>query len=290
MKRFLLSFLMIFALLIAVGCSNNSDNNTDLNNDYFAQYEYVKLNYGSLLNMQKEDEVSGYYVYFYSNECHFCETIKDEVLSYLDNNINGVRLYLFEINSKNAALLYDGSENMLGVSNVQDLKILGTPTIIYVENNMIVYGETSNKAVLNALENPKEVVYKEDVVIDYYENYTHLKLDYEDILNVKTSNETSDYYVYFYSNDCYNCRVIAERILRYLNDNDIKTKLYLFEIDAENNDLLLGYEENITNVSDVNELKLIGFPSVVYAKDGVAIYGKTSLILQQLKLVGFLYM
>ncbi len=79
---------------------------------------------------QKEDH---YLVFFYSETCAHCHEIMGDVLSFYEANV----LPTFFLDIKASDTIVPISNNIdltIGVDNIDDLFIAGTPTIIEVEN------------------------------------------------------------------------------------------------------------------------------------------------------------
>ena len=79
---------------------------------------------------QKEDH---YLVFFYSDTCAHCHEIMGDVLSFYEANV----LPTYFLNIKASDTIVPISNNIdltIGVDNIDDLFIAGTPTILEVEN------------------------------------------------------------------------------------------------------------------------------------------------------------
>lgn len=97
---------------------------------------------------QKEDH---YLVFFYSETCTHCHEIMGDVLSFNEANI--LPMYFLDTKANdNKIPISNNIDLTIGVDNVDDLFIAGTPTIIEVENLIVkanVPGSDNCLAFLN---------------------------------------------------------------------------------------------------------------------------------------------
>lgn len=79
---------------------------------------------------QKEDH---YLVFFYSETCTHCHEIMGDVLSFYEANV--LPTYFLDIKASDIIVPISNNIDLtIGVDNIDDLFIAGTPTIIEVEN------------------------------------------------------------------------------------------------------------------------------------------------------------
>lgn len=79
---------------------------------------------------QKEDH---YLVFFYSDTCAHCHEIMGDVLSFYEANV--LPTYFLDIKASDTIIPISNNIDLtIGVDNIDDLFIAGTPTIIEVEN------------------------------------------------------------------------------------------------------------------------------------------------------------
>lgn len=94
---------------------------------------------------------SEYLIFFHSKMCTHCQEIKGDVLSFSSENI--LKTYFLDIMEPNNEVpICIKEEIVIGVTNYEDIKILGTPTIIKVENGkttMNVGGKENCLTLLN---------------------------------------------------------------------------------------------------------------------------------------------
>ena len=79
---------------------------------------------------QKEDH---YLVFFYSDTCAHCHEIMGDVLSFYEANV--LPTYFLDIKASDTIVPISNNIDLtIGVDNIDDLFIAGTPTILEVEN------------------------------------------------------------------------------------------------------------------------------------------------------------
>ena len=87
-----------------------------------------KISWSDCLS-QKEDH---YLVFFYSETCTHCHEIMGDVLSFYEEQI--LQMYFLDIKAQDIKIPISNNIDLtIGVDNVDDLFIAGTPTIIEVE-------------------------------------------------------------------------------------------------------------------------------------------------------------
>ena len=116
--------------------------------------EYDSLDWPALLK-QKEDD---YLVFFYSDTCAHCHEIIEDVQAFIEDEI--VKTYL--LNTKKTSvpvpINYD-IEKTIGASNVDDVFIKGTPSLIEVEKGIVTANEAGSEKCLTFL-NKQRLLHK----------------------------------------------------------------------------------------------------------------------------------
>lgn len=78
-----------------------------------------------------------YLVFFYSHACENCREIKDEVIAFALDDI--VPMYFIDIkNSQNDIPITSDVESSYGASEIEEVSILGVPTLIEIYEGYIV--------------------------------------------------------------------------------------------------------------------------------------------------------
>ena len=107
---------MVFMVGIFVGCDNESATTTK---DYqYSDYSYYQV---KSFEDQLEFQDGTYYVYYYSEGCTACQSIKEDILS----RITGLKT--------DTLLLFDVYNNTVGIE--PSFNIVSTPTLIRVKDH-----------------------------------------------------------------------------------------------------------------------------------------------------------
>ena len=94
-----------------------------------------------------KQELDNYLVYIYSKKCSHCNAVKEEVISYA--------LYVknvFFIEFCDDVVVSSDITKTIGASRIEDLSILGTPTLIAIEDYIVkenIAGESAVLAFIN---------------------------------------------------------------------------------------------------------------------------------------------
>ena len=144
MKRALL--LMIFSMLF-MGCSRSTKQISISTSEEVAQYDYDAIKektiiWNDLFIVEKET----YCTYIYSKTCAHCNEIKQDIISY---GLNHDNLYFIEFNK--SIPISESIEDTIGKSNVEEISILGTPTLLVIEKGILIKNIAGGKAILDAI-------------------------------------------------------------------------------------------------------------------------------------------
>ena len=90
---------------------------------------------------------SQYFVYIYSISCGHCNHIKEEVLSFVNMNKESFYLMEFEVEIPTKPNVAD----TLGKEKVEEIAILGTPTLLEVSNWTLSLNIAGEKEITNYL-------------------------------------------------------------------------------------------------------------------------------------------
>lgn len=121
-------------LLVIIGMLTGCRSKQDIELDYSTNvdYEFLKEvqldNYQSLFNFNKD-----VLVYIYSKNCHYCNSIKNQMINYVNNHQS---FYVLEYSSDIPIKNVD--YELIGVDNLNDFFIYGYPTLLEIANNTIV--------------------------------------------------------------------------------------------------------------------------------------------------------
>ena len=125
-----LLFVSLTSLAIVVSCSPSRE--TTNNKNVIEQEEIIKnqsISWFDALN-QKENN---YIVFVYSETCGYCHDMMDEIIDFAKSEI----LPTYFINAqKNEVPVF--AEIKGNIASIDELGILGTPTILEVENKVVI--------------------------------------------------------------------------------------------------------------------------------------------------------
>ena len=123
MKKILSILLLLTLSFTLAGCDEDSSDELD-----YSDFEHL-TNYSQVLT-QEEDQ---YFVYFYATWCSICATVKSDILTFTDSNVNGVKVYLVDID-------YLAGENFIPGFE-------GVPTMVTIVNGALVNTNIGGTAI-----------------------------------------------------------------------------------------------------------------------------------------------
>ena len=145
---------LLFALFI-VSCTPDAGNGSSSGGSktYDIMAEQA-TSWNECLSQQEEH----YLVYFYSPTCNPCQEIKGDVVSFASSN--QVKTYFVDTSlPENKIQKCSQEEIVLGVSDVTNLYILGTPSLVEIQNGSTtsnVGGKSKCLELLNTLKTSNE--------------------------------------------------------------------------------------------------------------------------------------
>lgn len=141
MKKITSLFILVFIFVLS-GCSSKPK--TIEARKIFAQDESV------------------YYVYFYKKDCPACENTKPKLYEYIDftkSKKGALSPRVYQVNVLSLPNLKAGEnweEEIIGISNVLDLTIGSTPTLILIEDRKVSQVNVGVNAITNELKSYME--------------------------------------------------------------------------------------------------------------------------------------
>ncbi len=139
-------FLMLLLLPLMVGCSTTNkeaDKIVEQKPLDYIDFAELNLEWKNLFLPAK----SQYFVYIYSISCLHCESIKKEVLTTIEDNAE--LFYLVEYSSE--IPLSNNVSETIGKEKVEEVFILGTPTLIEITNHCVGLNIAGEKEITNYL-------------------------------------------------------------------------------------------------------------------------------------------
>ena len=121
MKRLFLNILLM--AFLCFGCHKKEAVNLD-----YEIFENRFIQWGELFN-QKEDT---YYAYVFSYACGYCQDIKEDVLSFAYRKEN----FYFVVYSKEIPII-DSSISIIGEKDISKIGVVGTPTLLEIQDDKI---------------------------------------------------------------------------------------------------------------------------------------------------------
>ena len=125
-----LLFVSLTSLAIVASCSPSIDT-TNIENA-IEQEEYINNHEILWLDVLKQEE-NNYLVFIYSETCGHCHDMMDEIIDFAKSEI----LPTYFINTQNyeVPIFKEIKEN---ITSIDELGILGTPSILEIENKVVI--------------------------------------------------------------------------------------------------------------------------------------------------------
>ena len=138
-----LLFVSLTSLAIVVSCSPSRE--TTNNKNVIEQEEIIKNQSISWLDALNQKE-NNYIIFVYSETCGYCHDMIDEIIDFAKSEI----LVTYFINSQiyKVPISNEIKEN---IADINQLSILGTPTIIEIDNKIVVNNIAGIDKCLNFL-------------------------------------------------------------------------------------------------------------------------------------------
>lgn len=142
MRKILLNLFFIIQMSIfLISCSVSDNSSTIVNYDY-DMVKNLHLDFENIFNVDKKE----YYVYFYSKNCLHCLLLKNEIipLALKKDNLYFVE-YVDEIPIGSNVI------DTIGATTIDEFFIIGTPTIIYINDKRVEINTTNEDIILSLL-------------------------------------------------------------------------------------------------------------------------------------------
>ena len=127
--------------IFLISCSVSDNSSTIVNYDY-DMVKNLHLDFENIFNVDKKE----YYVYFYSKNCLHCLLLKNEIipLALKKDNLYFVE-YVDEIPIGSNVI------DTIGATTIDEFFIIGTPTIIYINDKRVEINTTNEDIILSLL-------------------------------------------------------------------------------------------------------------------------------------------
>ena len=141
-------------LLVAVFTSCSSKGSESSSKNAIQEYEIVNKQEIYLDDCLSQIEEK-YLVFFHSETCTHCQEIIEDVIAFANSNI--IKTYFLNVSKKeNKISRCSQDEIEIGIDNVENLKIVGTPTIVEVEKGVTTVNVAGKNACLSFLNEQKD--------------------------------------------------------------------------------------------------------------------------------------
>ena len=129
MKQFILLSVL---LLTSCGVTGSESQEEDEKKIDYDDLELPKIAWSDIF--LKEDDK--YLVYFYSEECGYCNSIKEEILDYYEMTTR--KMYFIDVIEDGNVVINHSFDSVIGVNDVNNLFIRGTPSLLEIENHAVL--------------------------------------------------------------------------------------------------------------------------------------------------------
>ena len=141
-------------LLVAVFTSCSSSKSESSSKNAIQEYEIVRkqeINLDDCLSQIEEK----YLIFFHSETCPHCQEIIEDVIAFAESNI--IKTYFLDVSKKENKINRCSFEEIeAGIDRVENLKIVGTPSIIEVEKGITTVNVAGKSACLAFLNEQKD--------------------------------------------------------------------------------------------------------------------------------------
>jgi len=136
--------IILISTIMLFSCSgSNQDKSIIIKPHEYNEIEHLKINWIDSLNQN----TNNYLIYFYQNHCAHCYDIKNEVITYA---LEG-KIKIYFCNDINI-VFYEGDLNeTIGKSNIDEVFINGTPSIIEVKQKVVKDNVCGSNKVLKKI-------------------------------------------------------------------------------------------------------------------------------------------
>lgn len=134
--------ILIPLVMCLLSCSNNKVINIEEVKHTYEEVNHLLMEWQDLLTKE-----NNYYCYIYSIYCTHCENIKDIVINkalQIDN--------LYFVKYQKDIPIFKDVSNTIGAKDIESVGILGTPSLIGVDNHEVILNVAGEKKVLEILE------------------------------------------------------------------------------------------------------------------------------------------
>lgn len=126
-------------LLLSLNCCNSKTIEFSENQYEEIEYPDAFIEWRNLL-IQEEEK---YFVYVFSYDCFYCKETKRKVIDFY--NVSPFPVYFCEYSKK--IPIGHNITNTIGMNNIDDIYIKGTPTLLLISNSTIYFNVAGKEEV-----------------------------------------------------------------------------------------------------------------------------------------------
>ena len=126
--------ILLLSVMVLVSCSKTNQEPT-IEKEEEPDYSSLSLPVIAWKDIFNVEE-NNYLIYFYSEECGYCNMIKDEVLSYFQ--ITTRKMYFVDVANDEEVVVKHTYDSIQGVKCIDDLFIRGTPSMLEIEEKAVI--------------------------------------------------------------------------------------------------------------------------------------------------------
>ena len=121
------------SLVLLASCTPNEEDNSSLQSNSNNEIPtLLSINWVDTFKQEEDD----YLVFFHSDTCSHCQEIMGDVIAFANSNTK--KTYFANIESPEGKMpIVKGSEPLLGIDNISDFYIPGTPTLIEIKEGVV---------------------------------------------------------------------------------------------------------------------------------------------------------
>ena len=139
--------LPLILAVVFTSCSPSKSESSSKN--AVQEYEIISRQEIYLSECLSQEE-EHYLVFFHSETCGHCQEIIEDVVAFAESNI--IKMYFLNVSkSENKIERCSRDEIETGIDSVDDLKIVGTPTIMEIEEGIVTANIAGKDACISFL-------------------------------------------------------------------------------------------------------------------------------------------
>ena len=129
---------LVIPLLLLTGCNNTKKHEPESHN--YHEIRNNLIDWVDIFNQPERD----YVVYFYSERCGHCNSIKNEIISYYQTTDKKMYFVCTDYDA-----IFGPQTDLRGIDNIEDFYIFGTPFLIRLQEYTLTEYYAGTAAILN---------------------------------------------------------------------------------------------------------------------------------------------